>query len=348
MLSPESEVLLRNNQYFEAGNWLIINATDPDVFSHFPDSVVGFHQFFDSYINIHKQAKGEHVYDAFLESDAMFDGVVVYWPKSKQHGVMLCQHALSKLNKKGLLLIVGNNKGGIKSAGKTLDKEGFSIQKLDSARHCTLLGCQMDEYLENIDFDKYVNTYFIELSDTKLKMQTLPGAFSSDSLDPATEMLLEDIDSLFGDYKNKSSCKVLDFACGNGAIGLSIASLYSNTQITMSDINALALDCANANITNNHLDTNRIKIINSNILDDVSGKFDVIVSNPPFHSGTKTDYSITEKFLRDAKQHLIPGGKLRIVANRFLKYPDQLAEIFGNMKTLSKNSKFSVYESTNS
>ncbi len=348
MLSPESELLLRNKQYFESGKWLLANATDPEIFDYFSVAPFGFHQFFDSYINIHKRAKGEHSYSAFLNNDNQYDGIVIYWPKSKQHGIELCQHLASKLNNKGYLLIVGDNKGGVKSASKALEKVGFSLHKLDSARHCTLVGCQIDESHNLKGTKNKVNTYSINIHGEDLTLQNLPGTFSSDALDPGTELLLRNMNDLFENRKSKSPCKVLDFACGNGAIGLSIAKQFPNTVITMSDINSLALHCAEQNVTLNNIPTDRVNIVSSHILGSVTGKFDIIISNPPFHSGTKTDYSITEQFLREAKQQLAPKGKLRIVANRFLKYPDMLMDVFGNVKTLTKNSKFSIYECANS
>lgn len=355
MLSSESEVLLRNQQYFESGRWLLINATDFEVFSHFPKGVVGLHQLYDSYLNIHQQAKGAHFFGATLNEQDKFDGVIIYWPKSKQHGVMLCHYAATLLNNEGHLLIVGDNKGGVKSAAKTLTKHNLSMNKIDSARHCTLLGTLIEkeetESLGKFEFSKYVNTYSITKQEHSLTLESLPGSFSNDALDPGSALLLSTFGDLFeGTDKSaaKKGLRILDFACGNGAIGLSIAAMQDNAHVTLSDINSLALLCAESNISRNKIDKNRVEILTSNGLDSVEGQFDIIVSNPPFHSGTKTDYSITERFLRDAKKQLRPKGKLRIVANRFLKYPDQLEQVFGNFRVVAQTTKFNVYQSIHS
>ena len=85
------------------------------------------------------------------------------------------------------------------------------------------------------------------------------------------------------------------------------------------------------------------------VLDNERGldidKFDLIVSNPPFHTGIATDYTIAEAFLSNAKQHLTKVGKLSIVANSFLKYPPILEAQFGSFHTVYKNNKFAVYSS---
>lgn len=355
MLSSESEVLLRNQQYFENGRWLIVNATDSEIFSYFPKSVVGLHQLYDGYLNIHSQARGFHHFGPTLSSDNSFDGAIIYWPKSKQHGVMLCHYVSTLLENEGHLLIVGDNKGGVKSAAKALNKIGLSMNKIDSARHCTLIGTLVEDsdaiVHDKFNISKYVNTYSVKTDSHELSLETLPGGFSSDALDPGSALLLSTLDDLFNNNNAKKSLppiKVLDFACGNGAIGLSIAASQAHTHVTLSDINALALTCAKSNVSRNNIDNNRVDIVTSNGLDEVTGQFDLIVSNPPFHSGTKTDYSITERFLIDAKKQLRPNGKLQIVANRFLKYPDQLEQVFGNFRVVAQTTKFNVYQSIHS
>lgn len=353
MLSLPSELLLRNTHFFETGNWLIINATDSEIFHYFTKEVVGLHQYYHDYLTIKDHAKGKHIYSSYDEFDRKFDGVIVYWPKSKQHGLMLCQFAAQQLVDKGILLVVGDNKGGIKSAGKLLDIAGITTQKSDSARHCTLLAGEILQPSVNFNLNSYIHTYQIENNTGLLSLQTLPGAFSSDGLDPGTALLLEDIDSLFDTLPSRRNSPdqfptILDFACGNGVIGLAIAQRLAQReqtcQITLSDVNSMALKCAEVNIRLNQFDARCINIVSSDGLNQIADKFHFIVSNPPFHSGTKTDYSISEQFFRHAKQKLLPGGKLRIVANRFLKYPDQLESVFGNLKIITKNSKFSVYQ----
>lgn len=353
MLSAPSELLLRNQALFQSGKWLVINATDNDIFQYFGESVVGHHQYYERYLTLNANTKGKHFYSSYEKYEQRFDGVIIYWPKSKKHGLMLSEFATSQLTEKGILLIVGDNKGGIKSAGKLLDKGGIPTQKLDSARHCTLLSGGKSESANEFDLSSQINRYCITYESTQIQLQTLPGAFSSDGLDPGTELLLADLPMLFEPLlkaKKDATRKIhiLDFACGNGVIGLALAKYFEQHSVayhlTLSDVNAIALQCAEESIVLNQLSKDNISVISSDGLNQITEKFDYIVSNPPFHSGTKTDYSISEQFFRHAKQKLLPSGKLRIVANRFLKYPDQLESVYGNLKIITKNSKFSVYQ----
>lgn len=45
-----------------------------------------------------------------------------------------------------------------------------------------------------------------------------------------------------------------------------------------------------------------------------------------------------------APKYLKKGGRLRIVANAFLPYPDMLDKAFGSHEVLAKTGKFKVYQ----
>ncbi len=68
-----------------------------------------------------------------------------------------------------------------------------------------------------------------------------------------------------------------------------------------------------------------------------------IISNPPFHQGVHTQYQTTETLLREAAEHLQPGGELRIVANSFLKYPPLIEQHLGSCTVLAERDGFKVY-----
>lgn len=71
---------------------------------------------------------------------------------------------------------------------------------------------------------------------------------------------------------------VLDLCCGSGAIGISISKLY-NAQVTLCDISKDAIELTKENAKRNSVD---ITVIESNLFNQISGKFDFIVSNPPY------------------------------------------------------------------
>ena len=108
----------------------------------------------------------------------------------------------------------------------------------------------------------------------------------------------------------------------------------------MLDVNALALFCAARTL---HANDQVATLIAANGLHGVNDKFQHIVTNPPFHTEVKTDYSITRRFITDAKRVLTTRGSMYMVANRFLPYPGLLSDTFGQVRTLAQTSQFSVY-----
>ena len=134
-----------------------------------------------------------------------------------------------------------------------------------------------------------------------------------------------------------SKGKVLDFACGAGIIAYYLGLKQPELEFVCSDVSALATYATEQTLALNDL---KGQAILSDGLTDINGKFDLIISNPPFHTGIATDYTIAEAFLSSAKQHLSKQGKLTIVANSFLKYPPILEAQFGFR---FQNTKFAVY-----
>lgn len=91
-----------------------------------------------------------------------------------------------------------------------------------------------------------------------------------------TETLVENIISKIG----KKKLKVLDIGTGSGCIGISIAKLCKNTEVTLLDYSDSILAVAKENADLNGVN---VKTIHCDILEAVpEGKYDVIVSNPPY------------------------------------------------------------------
>lgn len=53
-------------------------------------------------------------------------------------------------------------------------------------------------------------------------------------------------------------------------------------------------------------------------------RFDVIISNPPFHQERDISYGPSTRLIDEAPEHLNAKGQLILVANAFLPYPERL------------------------
>ena len=95
---------------------------------------------------------------------------------------------------------------------------------------------------------------------------------------PETEVLVERILENF----NSKKLNVLDLGTGSGAIGLALCSERPLWNIVCSDLCPQALSVTRRNMKKNLL---KVQIVNARWLDSfVEGRFDIIVSNPPYLS----------------------------------------------------------------
>ncbi|MFM8323116.1 MAG: methyltransferase [Chloroflexota bacterium] len=76
----------------------------------------------------------------------------------------------------------------------------------------------------------------------------------------------------------------------------------------------------------------------------IQPRYTLIASNPPFHSGKGIDYSMAEGFIHDSRQALLPGGRLLIVANRFIRYDRLIGQVFGRVTTLAEDTRYHVLQ----
>jgi 16S rRNA (guanine1207-N2)-methyltransferase len=73
--------------------------------------------------------------------------------------------------------------------------------------------------------------------------------------------------------------------------------------------------------------------------------YDVIVTNPPFHTQSRTDRpDIGRRFITTAAESLKPGGRLWLVANRHLPYEVVLNESFGKVRIVAQEHGFKIVE----
>jgi ribosomal protein L3 glutamine methyltransferase len=140
--------------------------------------------------------------------------------------------------------------------------------------------------------------------------------------------------------------RILDLCTGSGCIGIGAASVFIEAEVDLSDISADALAVADSNIEL-HGVRERVHTVQSDVFDNIEGRYDVIVSNPPYVdaddlSGMPDEYrhepelglaagqdglDIAHRIIAGAADHLTPGGLLVVeVGNSWVAldeaYPD--------------------------
>ncbi len=115
---------------------------------------------------------------------------------------------------------------------------------------------------------------------------------------PETEYLLETIRN-----HQLSPQRILDIGTGSGAIAISLKKIYPQAQVVAVDVSTKALAIAKKNAKENHV---IIDFIQANIYKDSLGKFDIIVSNPPYIS--EKDYTILPQEVKEYEPKLALVG----------------------------------------
>ncbi|MBQ3125189.1 MAG: peptide chain release factor N(5)-glutamine methyltransferase [Clostridia bacterium] len=116
-----------------------------------------------------------------------------------------------------------------------------------------------------------------------------------------TETLVE---TVIKKIKDKE-VKVLDIGTGSGCIGISIAKLCPNAEVTLLDYSEAILEVAGENAKLNGVD---VKLLHCDILEEIpEGKYDVIVSNPPYIE-TDTIFSLDNIVTSYEPPEALDGG----------------------------------------
>ena len=131
------------------------------------------------------------------------------------------------------------------------------------------------------------------------------GEVSGAKMAAALELAVEDIRNIktqnrcesnnTADRKNEQKVKVLDLCTGSGCIGISVAKLCPDTEVTLADISEGALSVAKKNAQN--LDAG-VTLIKGNLFENIEGRFDYILSNPPYIPS-----EVIEGLMPEVKEH---------------------------------------------
>jgi ribosomal protein L3 glutamine methyltransferase len=128
---------------------------------------------------------------------------------------------------------------------------------------------------------------------------------------------------------NQDVAHILDLCTGSGCIAIACALAFPESQVDAVDISKEALEVAAINAKKHHV-VAQTRLIEGDLWESITGKYDLIVSNPPYvneqeYADLPLEYKhepqlalearqegleIVERILKKAHEHLLPHGIL--------------------------------------
>lgn len=327
-MDPRSEVLLRQAELFQ-GPLLLTGLPADDLLGKLPNAL-GWSWHAGDFAALDARFAGRTHFGTDAP-DQMPEAAVLFLPKAKDLTDYLLNALASKLAGRELFL-VGEKRAGIEAAARQLSPFGRA-RKLDSARHCQLWQVTVETPPQEVELSSLAKHFEIEVNGEPLNVVSLPGVFSHGRLDRGSALLLENLDRL-------PSGHLLDFGCGAGVLGAAVKRRNPSMNVTMLDVDAFATASSRMTLAANGLTA---EVLTADGIDAAPEHLDVILTNPPFHTGVHTDYAATENLLRKAREHLKKGGELRLVANSFLRYQPIIEQHLGSCAIMAEGQGFRIY-----
>ncbi len=163
---------------------------------------------------------------------------------------------------------------------------------------------EMSQYFENdSSLKSNIQKTTTEVFHQEFTFFTDSGVFAKKGLDFGSRLLIENI------QKEDIKSPFLDVGCGVGVLGIILNKIYQATG-DMIDINLRALHLAKRNVKENACDG--LTIFESDCYQQITGKYPLIMTNPPIRAGKRKVYEILEQ----AKEHLTPDGTLYFVIRK--------------------------------
>jgi 16S rRNA (guanine1207-N2)-methyltransferase len=273
------------------------------------------------------------------------DVVVIEVPVEKAAAHQLLHEAALLLRAGGRCLLAGGTTDGIKPAVRVLEALFGNARlvaqggghRIVEARRAPSVAI---EAVQSLIAPYHDADAFRELScvvnGRPLGVFTRPGVFSWDHLDEASALLAEVMTV-------PTQGRVLDLGCGAGVLGAAVAMRAPALDVTLVDADSEAVRCASRTMAGTG--HTMWRALASDVTSAVAEqRYDLVVSNPPFHTGKATDLELPRRFIAESHAVLRSSGRLQLVANRTLPYEAELERVFGNRRTVHDGARFKVLE----
>ncbi|MEM7473298.1 MAG: class I SAM-dependent methyltransferase [Pseudomonadota bacterium] len=254
--------------------------------------------------------------------DHIPQNVLITSHRSKAFTLDLIAEAVERVRPGGLVAIDGDKTNGIESIAKELKRHFESVHSYSKA-HGKLIWIMRPIDIPDLSAWRDI-TYLFPNGWT-----TRAGVFSADGPDAGSKALAEALPPLKG--------RIADLGAGWGYLMAEVLKSDGVTELVGIEADHHAVTCAQHNIRDP-----RAKILWDDALAVTEVGFDIVVTNPPFHTSRKPDPALGIAFIEKAATMLAPKGQLWMVANRNLPYEAALEAHFRKSNIIAQGGGFKV------
>ena len=268
-----------------------------------------------------------------------FPLVVRLPPRQRDEARAAFVRALQRRSDGGIVVAAVANSEGARSAEDDLRRLAGSVQVLSKHK------CRVFWTEPGASVDDVLAAEWLALDAPRAiaggRYTSRPGLFAWDRIDPASALLA-------AQWPESLSGCAADLGAGYGFLSCELLRRCDGiTAIDAWEAEARALGPARDNLERAAREIRHGAAIDLTWHDVTRGlprRYDVIVSNPPFHQGRADLPDLGRAFIAAAAAALEPHGSFWLVANRHLPYEALLAARFANVHERALGSGFKVYE----
>ena len=175
--------------------------------------------------------------------------------------------------------------------------------------------------------------------DLDFRVAALGATFGGATLDHGTRLLLAadgTRDAITG------AQRIIDLGCGHGVLATAAARANPRAEVIATDQSAAAV--AATRLTSEAAGVAaRVRVHRADATEAVpDGWADLILLNPPFHSGSTVHAEVARRLIRSSARALAPGGELRLVFNSHLAYRPLVESVIGAVEQVARTRTFTV------
>jgi len=115
------------------------------------------------------------------------------------------------------------------------------------------------------------------------------------------------IDKRFAPVLKHEPRRILDLCTGGGCIGIACALMFPSAEVVLADLSSAALEVARINVERHGLGK-RVSLLQSDLFAAMEGRFDLIVSNPPY-VGVEEYAELPSEYLHEPALGLLTGAE---------------------------------------